>query len=59
MTADRRNQYGFPVELRLARAQQYATDAKERNKQPCACEACRQREIEAAVIQITNNWRAQ
>lgn len=55
---DERNEFGFPVMSRLEAAKQYAAEAKERNKQPCDCEPCRIREAEAAVIRLTQNWRA-
>lgn len=52
-----RNEYGFPVVDRLAWAKQYAAEAKERNRPPCDCEGCRLREIEPAVINITQRWQ--
>lgn len=54
---DRRNAYGFPILFRIERAKQYARAAKERNKPQCECEACRMKELEPAVVRITERWQ--
>lgn len=59
MNAEIRNEYGFPVVDRFEAAKQYAAQAKERNKLPCNCAICREREMLPAVINITNNWSKQ
>lgn len=55
---DERNDYGFPIVSRtLEEAQAYAAEARERNKQPPLCPGCRVKEMEPAVINITQNWK--
>lgn len=51
-----RNEYGFPVVDKVARAQAYAAEARQRNRLPCNCPTCRQMEMLPAVLQITKNW---
>ncbi len=45
-----------PSKWELAR--QYAAEARERNKPPCDCEACKRDEMLPAVLNIINNWRS-
>lgn len=56
MTADIRNQWGFPIITRFEWARKYAEEAKQRNKPKCDCESCREKELLPAVMQITQNW---
>lgn len=56
MNFDARDQYGFPIGIRLLKAQEYAAAARERNKRPCSCDSCKEKEMLTAVIQITKNW---
>jgi hypothetical protein len=53
---DIRNAFGYPVGLRLSKAQQYAAAVRERNQPPCQCETCRQIELLPAVQRITERW---
>lgn len=55
---DIRNQYGYPIVSKHEWARQYAAAAKERNKPPCNCAECRMRELEPAVVRITERWTA-
>lgn len=49
-----RDQYGYPLELRLMQAQYYAAQARERN-QRCTCHRCIEAEQLEAVQNILNN----
>lgn len=53
--SDARNDFGFPVvsqQERLQQAQQYAAQARERNKLPCQCPTCRKEALLPAVQNI-------
>lgn len=47
----------LPMMMRREIAKEYAAAARERNKPPCGCEACQMKELEPAVIQLTQRWK--
>lgn len=57
MMDDIRNAYGFPLIAKLEAAKIYAAQAKERNKPQHQCDACREREMLPAVIQLLERWQ--
>ncbi|MGE5622219.1 MAG: hypothetical protein ACM3WS_03575 [Bacillota bacterium] len=56
MNFDQRNEYGFPVIVKVQRAHRIAAEARARNHPPCGCLPCRLKELEETAVPMINNW---